>query len=179
MANQQSAAAKGNPLFPTPVIISIRCITPSSLAMISTFKWQRGEGKTNVGSRRQGQRGRNVVSRRSKQEAVGPCRLSLTVWRQHCSKKKKKITFLITSRVKQESQTEIQTENPSRSLLWLKCICVPFILTLAKNKFPSPGRGLRHLKSDSPTETKVTFESRHFNDPTLTRGAFKITFHGG
>lgn len=59
VANQQSAAAKGNPLFSTPVIISIRCLARPSLAMISTFKWQRQEGKTNVGALRQGHRGRD------------------------------------------------------------------------------------------------------------------------
>lgn len=47
------SAGQRKPVISDPLIISIRC-----LAMISTFKWQRGEEKTDVASRRQGHRGR-------------------------------------------------------------------------------------------------------------------------
>lgn len=142
--------AKGNPLFSTPVIISIRCLAPSCLAMISTFKWQRGEGKTNVGSRRQGQRGRNVASRRSKQEAVGLCRLSLTVRQQRCSKKRKKKKKNHLSNHVVESETRVSDRNTNRKPIKVAPMAKMHLRALyshiSKNKFPSPRSGLRHLR---------------------------------
>lgn len=120
VANQQSAAAKGNPLFSSPIIISIRCLARPSLAMTSTLKWRRAEGKTNVGCRRQGQNGEDGASKTKsfKQEAVGLCCLSLIV----------KETNHLSNHVKGETRVSKKMQIPSRSLRRLKRIWEHFIL---------------------------------------------------
>lgn len=146
VANQQSAAAKGNPLFSTPIIISIRWLARPSLAMILTLKWRRGEGKTNVGCRRQGQNGEDGTSKTEsfKQEAVGLCCLSLIA----------KETNHLSTHVKGATRVSKRNANTIKVAATVKRTWEHFILILAKlNLWIAPPQ------SESNTESKVTSES--------------------
>lgn len=178
VANQQSAAAKGNPLFSTPVIISIRCLAPSSLAMISTFKWRRGEGKTNVGF--PAARAARTERREPTLKAGGTWPLQPVTQCAVAAPQLEKKKNYLSNHV--ESETRVSDRNTTRKPIKVAPTAGVHLRALyshiSKNKFPLPRRGLHRLRV-TPAETKVTSESRHLNDPTLTRGAFKITLHGG
>lgn len=119
---------------------------------------KRGKKDKRRRCRRQGHRGQNGEDGTPRtesltREALGPCRLSLIV----------KETNHLSNHV--QGETRVSNRNANKN--------IKVAATAKRRPRAFHSAWIPLPQSDSDTETKVTSESRHFSDPTLTRGAFK------